>query len=322
VQGKDRDPLAFYRFLASLPSLARNYERKFAVAACIGTLGPVVFFAVYLFASYSDPRPLYPIIAALALACIVGLLGALWLIRELLAPIALTGKALRDYIETRRMPDLPIEFHDEAGRLMQGTQYTIVQLNDTIARLERVSASDELTGAYNRRAGEKRLDEECARADRDKETFHLAFFDINRFKTVNDTHGHAMGDVCLAHLARVLHENTRRGDWVARWGGDEFVVGLHRNHAIRMVIDRILQAIEETPCASGDNLVTLAVSCGVAEYRFGTRAQGAVSDADHAMYRAKARSRREPGNHVSYWNEALEKGLVEREDAVGALDRG
>ena len=63
------------------------------------------------------------------------------------------------------------------------------------------------------------------------------------FKAINDKHGHSAGDACISHLAALLQLNTRRGDWVARWGGDEFIVGLHRNRALKMVMERIIKAV-------------------------------------------------------------------------------
>ena len=188
---------------------------------------------------------MYPVIAALLLACFAGFLGTLWMLRELLVPIDLTAEALRSYIDSRKLPDLPVHFPDRAGKLMEGTQYTLTQLHETINRLERVSDTDDLTGIYNRRAGEKRLAEEIARAERDLQGFQIAFFDINDFKAINDNHGHSAGDACISHMAALLQLNTRRGDWVARWGGDEFVVGLHRNRALKMVMERIVKAFDD-----------------------------------------------------------------------------
>ncbi len=299
-----RDRLAIYRLASRLPALGASYERKFALAASVGVLVPLIVFIAYLLVSL-EAVAMGPALAALALACFAGLLGTSWLVRELLAPVDLTAEALREYIETRRMPGLPAEFGDSAGKLMAGTQYTLSQLHDTIARLERASASDALTGIYNRHAGEKRLAEEAARADRDREAFHIAFFDINRFKAINDTHGHSAGDACIAHVAQLLEATTRRGDWVARWGGDEFVVGLHRNRAVHMVVQRILHAIQVTPCVyEGKVEIPVSVACGVAEYRFGAGAAGVLEDADRAMYRAKDLSRDDSRTRACFWNDS------------------
>jgi diguanylate cyclase (GGDEF)-like protein len=296
--------MGIYRLLADIAPVRSSYAAKFALAAFVGGITPLLIFIVYLLLSRTDWQTMYPVMGALVLSCFAGFLGTMWLLRELLVPIDLTAETLRAYIDSRKVPDLPIHFPDRAGRLMEGTQYTLQQLHETINRLERVSDTDELAGIYNRRAGEKRLAEEVARAERDLQSFQLAFFDINRFKEINDKHGHSAGDACISHLAALLELNTRRGDWVARWGGDEFIVGLHRNRALKMVMERIVKAIESTPCEIAPGLETrLSVACGVAEYRFGDGPTGVVADADKAMYAAKELSRRDGKSHVAYRNE-------------------
>ena len=296
--------MGIYRILAEFSPVRGSYAAKFALAAFIGGMTPLVIFIIYLLITRTDWQAMYPVVAALILACFAGFLGTMWLLRELLVPIDLTAETLRSYIDSRKVPDLPIEFPDRAGRLMEGTQYTLSQLHETISRLERVSDTDELAGIYNRRAGEKRLAEDVARAERDLQSFQVAFFDINRFNEIHDKHGHSAGDACISHLAALLELNTRRGDWVARWGGDEFIVGLHRNRALKMVMERIIKAIESTPCEIAPGLETrLSVACGVAEYRFGDGPSGVIADADKAMYAAKELSRRDGKSHVAYRNE-------------------
>jgi diguanylate cyclase (GGDEF)-like protein len=298
------DRMKIYSRLAQLGPIRTTYAGKFAIAAFVGVLMPLALFIAYLLFARADLAAMYPVLVAVILACFMGFLGTLWLLRELLVPIDLTAETLRTYIDSRKLPDLPVHFPDRAGRLMEGTQYTLSQLHETINRLERVSDTDELTGIYNRRAGEKRLAEEVGRAERDLQTFQLAFFDINDFKAINDSDGHSAGDACISHVAALLQLNTRRGDWVARWGGDEFVVGLHRNRALKMVMERIIKAIESTPCeiAVGEEK-RVTVSCGVAEYRFGDGAAGVLADADKAMYAAKELSHRDGRSHVCYRNE-------------------
>jgi len=301
------DRMGIYRRLAEAGPLRESYAGKFALAAFVGVLVPLLTFIVYLLLARTDWEAMYPALAALALACFAGFLGTMWILRELLMPIELTAQALRDYIDSRRLPDLPVHFTDRAGKLMEGTQYTLSQLHETISRLERVSDTDDLTGIYNRRAGEKRLAEEVARAERDLQTFHIAFFDVNGFKAINDKHGHSAGDAVISHLAALLQLNTRRGDWVARWGGDEFVVGLHRNRALKMVMERIVKAIQGSPCEIAPGLeLRMSVSCGVADYRFGSGLAGVLADADRAMYAAKQAAIGDGQSHIAYRNEISE----------------
>ncbi len=310
--------MGIYRRLVAIPALRKSYARKFAAAAFVSAQTPLAVFIVYLLVARADWAEMYPLLAALLLASVAGFLGTLWLLREILVPIDLTAEALREYLETRKVPDLPVSFPDQAGRLMEGTQYTLAQLNETINRLERVSDSDDLTGIYNRRAGEKRLSEEIARAERDLESFQVAVFDLNGFRAVNEAHGHSAGDACISHVAALLQLNVRRGDWVARWGADEFIVGLHRNRALKQVMERIVKAIDASPCeiAPGQELV-LSVSAGVAEYRFGAGQAGVLGDTDRAIAEAKKRSRERGGSHVCYFQEVT-TGTRLPEQAVAA----
>jgi len=308
--------MQIYRRLVAIPALRDSYVRKFAVAAFVSAQTPLAVFIVYLLIARTDVEQMYPLLAALGLASVAGYLGTLWLLREILVPIDLTAEALRAYLESRQLPDLPVHFPDQAGRLMEGTQYTISQLNETINRLERVSDSDDLTGIYNRRAGEKRLMEEIARAERDLESFQVAFFDLNGFKGVNESYGHSAGDACISHTAALLQLNTRRGDWVARWGADEFIVGLHRNRALRQVMERIVAAVAASPCEiSPGQELALTLSVGVAEYRFGAGKTGLLADADRAMFEAKHLSKEKGGSHVCYFHEVV-TGTTVRQPAA------
>jgi diguanylate cyclase (GGDEF)-like protein len=296
--------MRIYSRLSAVPAFRGSYARKFVAAAFVGTQVPLLVFIAYLLVARADWMAMYPLVAALVLACFAGFLGTMWVLREILVPIDLTADALKRYLEERRLPDLPIEFPDQAGRLMEGTQYTLTQLNETISRLERVSDSDDLTGLYNRRAGDKRLAEEIARSERDLEAFQFALVEVIGLRQVNEAHGHSAGDACLAHVAALLQLNTRRGDWVSRWEGNAFAIGLHRNRALKMVMERIAKAVSASPCefAPGRE-IPVAVALGVAEYRFGAGKAGIVGDAERALAAAVEANRRLGGSRVGYYHE-------------------
>lgn len=150
---------------------------------------------------------------------------------------------------------------------------------------------DDLTGVANRRHLLQRLSEECARSMRSGEPFSLLVIDLDGFKTINDTHGHAAGDACLQHFTLMAQTRLRPGDMLARTGGDEFCVvlpssSLHEGAAIaRRVLDVCRRDAEA--CIGGD--IPVSVSIGVAQwdYAVGAHPDRLMAHADQALYAAK-----------------------------------
>ncbi len=150
---------------------------------------------------------------------------------------------------------------------------------------------DDLTGVGNRRHLLQRLTEECARSERSGEPFALLVIDLDGFKAINDTHGHAAGDACLQHFTLMAQTRLRPGDMLARTGGDEFCVVLPASTLREgaMIARRILDVCREDAeaCVGAD--IPISLSIGVAQW---TREMGAFPDrliaaADHALYAAK-----------------------------------
>jgi diguanylate cyclase (GGDEF)-like protein len=150
---------------------------------------------------------------------------------------------------------------------------------------------DDLTGVGNRRHLVQRLTEECARSERNREPFALLVIDLDGFKSINDTHGHAAGDACLQHFTLMAQTRLRPGDMLARTGGDEFCVVLPASTLREgtMIARRIIDICREDAAACVGPDIPIAVSIGVAQW---TREIGAFPDrliaaADHALYVAK-----------------------------------
>jgi diguanylate cyclase (GGDEF)-like protein len=150
---------------------------------------------------------------------------------------------------------------------------------------------DDLTGVANRRHLLQRLAEECARSERSSDPFALLVIDLDGFKAINDTHGHAAGDACLQHFTLMAQTRLRPGDMLARTGGDEFCVVLPASTLREgaMIARRILDVCRQdaAQCVGAD--IPISVSIGVAQW---TREMGAFPDrliaaADHALYGAK-----------------------------------
>jgi diguanylate cyclase (GGDEF)-like protein len=150
---------------------------------------------------------------------------------------------------------------------------------------------DDLTGVGNRRHLLQRLTEECARSERSGEAFALLVIDLDGFKAINDTHGHAAGDACLQHFTLMAQTRLRPGDMLARTGGDEFCIVLPASTLREgaMIARRILDVCREDAEACVGNDIPISLSIGVAQW---SREMGAFPDrviaaADHALYAAK-----------------------------------
>jgi diguanylate cyclase (GGDEF)-like protein len=154
---------------------------------------------------------------------------------------------------------------------------------------------DDLTGVGNRRYLLQRLTEECARSERSGQPFALLVIDLDSFKTINDTHGHAAGDACLQHFTLMAQTRLGPGDMLARTGGDEFCIVLPSSTLREgaMIARRVLEVCRADAEQCTGNDIPIAVSIGVAQWN---REMGAYPDrliaaADHALYDAKKAGR-------------------------------
>ncbi len=160
--------------------------------------------------------------------------------------------------------------------------------------LQRIALTDLLTGLPNRRAAEERLRTEKARAPRDGSGFALALVDLDHFKMVNDRYGHAVGDEVLRTMARRFEAGLREGDWVARWGGEEFLFVLHGSSErdAMATMERLAGQTRSQPVQTSVGAIPLSFSAGVAAFGpADSELQPMLEKIDAALYRAKADGR-------------------------------
>lgn len=154
---------------------------------------------------------------------------------------------------------------------------------------------DDCTEVYNARYLLESLDREIRRAERYGSPLSVLFIDLDRFKLVNDHHGHLVGSQALRQLSQVILQCVRQVDTLARYGGDEFTVVLVDTdfEIAQRVAERIRRTVEETPFDAGrGHALRLTCSVGVATYPLhGTTREGLIDVADKAMYRAKSNGR-------------------------------
>jgi diguanylate cyclase (GGDEF)-like protein len=158
--------------------------------------------------------------------------------------------------------------------------------------LEDLAYRDELTELPNRRGAQRQIDVLISRARRHGQQLALLLIDADRFKVVNDAHGHAVGDVVLRELAARLRERVRREDVVGRWGGEEFVVALPETTpaGAAAVAESLRAGVARTAIAADDLALDVTVSIGVAAWT-GEELDQLVARADQALYAAKAAGR-------------------------------
>jgi len=188
-----------------------------------------------------------------------------------------------------------------ADNQMVGLQQEFEGLREEIAAARRRAESleaelliDSLTGAYNRRAYEKRIGEEFQRFARYGQAFAIVLFDVDHFKRINDRFGHAIGDRCLNEISQRFRPMLRESDFFCRFGGEEFIVLLPATsrEAAAGVAEKLRREIEATQFVFKDQSFTVTISFGVTAITAAdTDPLSLFNRVDQAMYAAKAQGR-------------------------------
>jgi len=187
-----------------------------------------------------------------------------------------------DLVQLARKELLTTDFGDAQAQLVK-----------KLSSARREALMDPLTATWNRRAADDLLKTAIENADRDKVALGVCVIDVDKFKQINDTHGHPVGDLALRRVARCLTGSVRDGDIVCRTGGDEFLIIMPRvgpNEA-EIVAARVRQNVADTPLRirESNKQVQVSISTGIAVRRPGetTPAKDLVEAADRALYHAK-----------------------------------
>jgi diguanylate cyclase (GGDEF)-like protein/PAS domain S-box-containing protein len=164
----------------------------------------------------------------------------------------------------------------------------------TEEELLRLAATDPLTGAFNRREFTSLAERESMRSNRYNRPLSILMFDVDHFKRLNDTYGHAAGDKALQRFTAICCNALRNVDIFGRWGGEEFVALLPETDAegAAIIAERLRKTVSETVLVYNDHKISFSVSIGVAQYRDGeTSIEIPLGRADTAVYDAKKAGR-------------------------------
>lgn len=272
------------------------------------------------------PRGRSPVPVAITVAAVRGADGKAVSLRWL----------LRDITERKQAEAALQRAHDELERQVAERTAELTQANQALraeiaerkayeAQLEQQANYDGLTRLPNRALLQDRLRHAIAHACRNKCRVATLFIDLDRFKTVNDTLGHAAGDALLQDVAERLKICVRQDDTVARLGGDEFVIvleNLSQEDAVTSVAHKVLEAME-SPFKMNSHEFFISASIGISLFpRDGTDVPVLLRNADTALYRAKTQGR----NRIQFYTASMNTRAVERltleQDLRRALRRG
>jgi Amt family ammonium transporter len=244
-----------------------------------------------------------------------------WYRRQAVAPIQLELRARR--VDGH---EFPIEVSltplpTEQGTLISAAIRDVTEVNEAAAALAHRASHDALTGLPNRTLFVDRLEQALHRARRSARTLAVVFVDLDDFKVVNDTHGHAAGDLLLVGLTPRLRAAVRPGDTIARFGGDEFVVlceELSGESDAIQIAQRVADAASR-PLTIGGHEIGVSVSAGLVLVEPPERASAGdvLRDADAAMYRSKRAGK----GQVVVFDDGMRERLVERVALQSALRR-
>ena len=220
---------------------------------------------------------------------------------------ALTGRLeriadLNDLTQIRSsIVERVAELKDAAEQMARDNRQLVAHLQSEVSTyetrlrsVEHLALKDPLTGLANRRSLEERIQWNIDNSQQ----FSVVMLDLNRFKPVNDIHGHLVGDELLKQFAMELQLNTRSGDLVGRWGGDEFLVVLNCGAQAALAhLARLREWVfgKYTIRHAGKEPITVEMdaSIGTAEWHSGVPLQELIAEADEAMYIDKHRSRQD-----------------------------
>ena len=314
------DSLKFYSLISRL-TFPKTYPGKIMLVAFTGTHIPLI---VLIFdaanSSTTSPRAIAHTLLLTLFATLIGTAATLSALHHLLAPIIVTSKVLRQYLQLRKRTDLPMNFQDEVGTLMADTNLTLQQLDEIIKHL---TEYDSLTGLPNRELFQTHIQQ--AILESANQQFALIVLDIDSLKDINSALGRVVGDLLLRKVAQRIISYIKSGDILARFGGDEFAI-LRTNitnfsDSPVILSNKLLESLSE-PFSLYGRKIHCAAKIGITIYPFdGTNVSQLFQNADTAIHQAKQQNLNTYQFYSPAINAQLKRILAIKENLRYALER-
>ena len=254
------------------------------------------------------------LIASLAIGVLLGLAGLLWVRSRITHPVRRLMFQIARHGEADATNEADLGRKGEFGILARALAGAASQRTELEEELRRQALEDPLTGLANRSLFKDRVEHALSRRREDGKGVAVAFLDLDDFKTVNDSLGHAAGDELLVKVARRIKASVRTSDTAARLGGDEFAVLLEDVEDVAVPAQRILQALA-SPIQLGGRPVSVHGSVGIALHEPGQTAADLLRNADVAMYGAKSKGK----GHFKAFDQTMHGAATERFDLKNEL---
>lgn len=235
----------------------------------------------------------------IAVALIATWLVSFLLSRNIINPLIHLQKRVQEIAEGHKAPVSPGFLpNNEIGTIAEAIEsltedalfQKTIELQSKNRLLDSLSKTDQLTGTANRRRSQQVIEQEIDRFNRYKKPFCIFLFDIDHFKTVNDTHGHEVGDQVLVEFVGLVQSGIRRTDTFGRWGGEEFILVCPETslHTAQTIAGKICTTVREYEFAQG---LGITLSIGVSEVQSGATLKEILFEVDRKMYLAKQKGR-------------------------------
>ncbi len=314
--------LYLYSFLAQFKLLKKSYTTKIMLVAFLGTHVPLLtlLFSFITSNSYSWEMTVRVMVITL-LATLAGTAATLYALHHLLAPVILTSAALQNYLNTKKLPQLPTQFADEVGTLMADTSQTLHKLDELINYIRHY---DDITGLPNRDLFCHRVHQVFSQNS--QLLVAIVIIGIDDFSATSHTLEHQISSLLLRAVAQRLSNCVAQTDILAHLNRDEFAIARTNIPSFESVIklSQLLQSTLAKPFLIAGNTIRITTSIGITINDLSDRnsVDQLLQQAHIALYKAKQQGRSQYKFYSSEINSQLQERLTIENELYGAIERG